>query len=97
MGGEIDWQALPVLKLSAWLQGQGSYWLERTNTLTDKFGGYTAFNLGASWALTPQLQLDAQLLNAGNTRREYVWWDGAKTLHSAGEPRALNLALKVSF
>jgi len=93
----IDWQALPVLKLSAWLQGQGSYWLERTNTLTDKFGGYTAFNLGASWALTPQLQLDAQLLNAGNTRREYVWWDGAKTLHSAGEPRALNLALKVSF
>jgi iron complex outermembrane receptor protein len=42
----IDWQALPVLKLSAWLQGQGSYWLERSNTLTGKFGGYTRVEPG---------------------------------------------------
>lgn len=93
----VDWQALPSLKLSAWLQGQGSYWLERSNALTGKFGAYTALNLGASWALSRTLQLDAQLLNAGDARREYVWWDGAKTLHSAGEPRSLNLALRASF
>jgi iron complex outermembrane recepter protein len=93
----LDWQALPDLKLTAWLQGQGSYWLERTNALTGKFGAYTTLNLGASWALTPTLQLDAQLLNAANGRREYVWWDGSKTLHSAGEPRSLNVALRASF
>ncbi len=93
----VDWQALPALKLSAWLQGQGSYWLERSNALTGKFGAYTALNLAASWTLSPTLQLDAQLLNAGDARREYVWWDGAKTLHSAGEPRSLNVALRASF
>jgi iron complex outermembrane recepter protein len=93
----VDWQAMPALKFSAWVQGQGSYYLERTNTLTGKFGSYTTLNLGASWALSPTLQLDAQLLNAANGRREYVWWDGAKTLHSAGEPRSLNLALRASF
>ena len=93
----VDWQALPALKLSAWLQGQGSYWLERSNALTGKYGAYTALNLGASWSLSSRLQVDAQLLNAGDARREYVWWDGAKTLHSAGEPRSLNVALRASF
>ncbi len=93
----VDWQAQPNLKLSAWVQGQGGYYLERTNALTGKFGAYTTLNLGASWSLSPTLQLDAQLLNAANGRREYVWWDGAKTLHSAGEPRSLNVALRASF
>lgn len=93
----IDWQATPALKLSAWLQGQGSYWLERSNALTGKFGAYRTLNLGASWAITPVLQFDAQLLNANDGRREYVWWDGSQTLHSPGEPRSLNLALRASF
>ncbi len=93
----VDWQAQTNLKLSAWVQGQGSYYLERTNALTGKFGAYTTLNLGASWTLSPTLQLDAQLLNAADGRREYVWWDGAKTLHSAGEPRSLNVALRASF
>ena len=93
----IDWQARPDWKLSAWLQGQGSYWLERTNTLTGKHGAYTTLNLAASWAATPTLQLDAQLLNAANGRRDYVWWDGAQTLHSPGEPRALHLAVRTAF
>lgn len=93
----VDWQAAPSLKLSAWVQAQGSYWLERTNALTGKFGGYSTLNLGASWAASPTLQVDAQLLNAANGARSYVWWDGAKTLHSAGEPRSLNLAVRASF
>lgn len=93
----IDWQARPDLKFSAWLQGQSSYWLERTNTLTGKYGAYSTLNVGASWSVTPTLQFDAQLLNANNGRREYVWWDGSQTLHSPGEPRSLNLALRASF
>lgn len=93
----LDWQALPGLKLSAWMQGQSSYWLERTNALTGQYGSYSTLNLGGSWVLSPALQLDAQLLNAANGRREYVWWDGTKALHSAGEPRSLNVALRASF
>ena len=93
----VDWQARPDLKLSGWLQGQGSDWLERSNALTSKYGAYRTLNLGANWVVTPVLQIDAQLLNANNGRREYVWWDGSQTLHSPGEPRSLNLALRVSL
>lgn len=93
----IDWRARPGWSLSAWLQGQGSYWLERSNALTGKHGAYSTLNLGASWAATPTLQVDAQLLNATNGLREYVWWDGAKTLHSPGDPRSLNLSVRAAF
>ena len=93
----LDWQARPDLKLSAWLQGQGSYWLERTNALTAKYGAYRTLNIGASWTATPTLQVDVQLLNANNGRREYVWWDGRQTLHSPGEPRSLNVACRLSL
>ena len=65
--------------------------------LTGKFGAYRTLNLGASWAVTPALQVDVQLLNAADGHREYVWWDGSQTLHSAGEPRSLNVALRASF
>jgi iron complex outermembrane receptor protein len=93
----LDWQAGPDLKLSAWLQGQGSYWLERTNALTGKYGAYRTLNLGANWSVAPTLQVDVQLLNANNGRREYVWWDGSQTLHSPGEPRSVNVALRLSL
>lgn len=93
----LDWQARPDWKFSAWLQGQGSYWLERTNTLTGKYGAYATLNLGATWAATPTLQVDLQLLNANNGEREYVWWDGSQTLHAPGDPRALSLAVRASF
>jgi iron complex outermembrane recepter protein len=93
----VDWRARPDLKLSAWLQGAGSYWLERTNALTGKYGRYRTLNLGASWTASPLIRFDAQLLNAGSGQREYVWWDGTQTLHSPGEPRSLQLALRASF
>lgn len=93
----IDWRARPDLKLSAWVQGAGSYWLERTNSLTGKCGDYRTLNLGATWSVSPTLQLDMQVLNANDGQREYVWWDGVQTLHSPGEPRSLHVALRASF
>lgn len=93
----IDWRAHTDVKLSAWVAGAGSYWLERTNSLTGKYGGYRTLNLGTTWFVSPAVQLDAQLLNVNNGRREYVWWDGTQTLHSPGEPRALHVAMRASF
>lgn len=92
----VDWQRTPDLKLSAWLQGQGSYFLERTNT-TGKFGGYTVLNLGATYALNPRWKLEGQLRNVTDRYTEYVWWDGSQSLHSRGTPRAFSLALSASF
>lgn len=93
----VDWLATPELKLSAWLQGQSSYWLERSNRLTGRYGAYRTLNLSTSWQVTPALQLQTQVLNVLNGQREYVWWDGSQTLHAPGEPRSLNVSLHASF
>lgn len=93
----IDWRVRPDLKLSAWVQGAGSSWLEPTNARAGKYGDYRTLNLGATWSVSPAVQLDVQLLNANDGQREYVWWDGVQTLHSPGEPRSLHVALRASF
>lgn len=103
----VDWQTTPDLKLSAWLQGQTSVFLERTNA-TPKFGGYTLLNLGGTYTLSPRWKLEAQVRNVTDRYSEYVWWDTSVTtrlestlagqsLHSRGTPRAFSLALSASF
>lgn len=93
----VDWDVTPTVRLTSWLQGQSSYWLERTNALTHKYGAYTTLNLGTTWAATSWLELSGKVLNVTNGRREYVWWDGTQTLHSAGEPISFHVALRASF
>jgi iron complex outermembrane receptor protein len=100
----LDWQARPDLRVSTWLHGQGSYWLERTNSLTGKYGAHRTFNAGVTWQADASTQWEARVLNLTNTRREYVWWSpnaalpgGGETLHSPGEPIALQVSLRASF
>lgn len=94
----IDWQALPGLKLSAWAQGQGDYFIERTNS-RGRFGGYTLLNVGATWALGDRWRLEAQVRNLADRYSEYVWWDtGAlRSQHSPGMPRSVFVALSASL
>jgi iron complex outermembrane receptor protein len=97
----LDWQSLPTLRLSTWLQGQGDYELTRTND-HGRWGGYTLLNLGATWQPTPAWEVSAEIRNVTNRTNEYVWWEsnaalaaGGQTLHSPGAPRSLGLALRV--
>lgn len=103
----VDWRTSPDLTLSAWLQGQTSSYLERTNA-TPKFGGYTLLNLGARYAVSPRWSVDAQVRNVTDRYSEYVWWDtsvtttnestlAGQTLHSRGTPRAFSVALTGTF
>lgn len=91
-----SYQATPDLQLSAWLNGQTDYYLERENT-QGKYGGYVLFNLGASYQLTEQLAVDLQLKNLTDRYHEYVWYDGAQTLHAPGDGRALYAAVTLDF
>jgi iron complex outermembrane receptor protein len=102
----VDWQATPDWKLSAWLQGQSGYFLERTNS-TRRFGGYTLLNLGARRRIDARWALEAQVRNVTERATEYVWWDpsansgeapiAGPSLHSRGAPRAFSLALTGTF
>ena len=83
-----DYQASDALRLSAWLNGQGSYYLERSNT-TGKFGGYALANVSAAYKLTPTVSVEVQVRNLFDRYSEYVWWDGAQSLHAPGTPRSV--------
>ncbi|MBU1331742.1 MAG: TonB-dependent receptor [Gammaproteobacteria bacterium] len=94
-----DMQASEKLKLSAWVNGQSDYYLERTNA-RGQYGGYTLLNLGAEYRLSETVSVDMQLKNVTNRYYEYVWYDpdGAlDSLHAPGDGRALYAGLTLDF
>ncbi|WP_028241537.1 TonB-dependent receptor [Stutzerimonas azotifigens] len=92
----MRYEASADLELSAWLNGQTDYHLERENRV-GRYGGYVLLNLGANYRITPQLALDLQLKNLADRYYEYVWYDGVETLHAPGEGRALYAGLTLDF
>jgi iron complex outermembrane receptor protein len=66
----LDHQASAQLKLSAWANAQGDYFLERSNT-QPRTGKYAVLNLSASYRVSPSLSLSVQLKNL--TDRHYVY------------------------
>ncbi|MBQ0942903.1 TonB-dependent receptor [Ideonella sp. 4Y16] len=91
-----DWQAADTLQLSAWLQGQSSYELNRANS-AGRFGAYALLNLAARWQVAPQWTLSAELKNLADRYSEYVWFDGTQSLHAPGAGRSLALSLQSHF
>ena len=94
-----DYQATDKLKLSAWVNGQSDYYLERTNS-TGQYGGYTLLNLGAEYRVSETVSVDVQMKNVTNRYYEYVWYDpdGAQdSLHAPGDGRALYAGLTLDF
>lgn len=93
------YQLTPKLQLSAWMNGQSDYYLEKNNT-QGTYGGYVLMNLGATYKLNENISLDLQLKNLSNRYYEYVWYDpdGAKaSLHSPGDGRALYTGITLEF
>lgn len=95
----IRYDATPALQLTAWMNGQTNYYLERENT-KGTYGGYVLMNMGATYKVTQSVSVDLQLKNLTNRYYEYVWYDpdGAKaSLHSPGDGRALYTGVTIDF
>ncbi|UVL43837.1 MULTISPECIES: TonB-dependent receptor [Pseudomonas] len=95
----ISYEATPALLLTAWMNGQTNYYLERENT-KGTYGGYALMNLGATYKVTESVSVDLQLKNLTNRYYEYVWYDpdGAQaSLHSPGDGRALYTGVTLEF
>lgn len=95
----ISYAATPALQLSAWMNGQSNYYLERENT-QGTYGGYVLMNLGASYQISAAASVDLQLKNLTDRYYEYVWYDpdGAQaSLHSPGDGRALYAGMTLDF
>ncbi|MEZ5626613.1 MAG: TonB-dependent receptor [Rhodocyclaceae bacterium] len=91
-----DYQASDALRLSAWLNGQSSYYLERTNS-TGKFGGFALVNLSAAYRMSPAVSFELQVRNLFDRYNEYVWWDGTQSLHAPGAPRSIYGTVSLKF
>ena len=91
-----DYRSSDALKFSAWVNGQTSYYLERSNA-TGKFGGYALANVSAAYQVTPGVSVEMQVRNLFDRYNEYVWWDGAQSLHAPGTPRSVFGTLAVKF
>ncbi len=90
----IDYRVTPELTLSASARAQTSYELTTSND-RGRFGDFVLLNASASYALTPWAEAGLEIQNIGDEYYEYVWWDGAQTLHSPGEGRAVIASLRL--
>ncbi|MCB5190396.1 TonB-dependent receptor [Methylobacillus arboreus] len=97
-GVGADYRILPALKLSAWANGQGDYYLERANR-QGKFGGYLLMNLGAVWQVQKNLSLELQVRNLADRYYEYVYWDTEylQSMHSPGEGRGIYASVRLDM
>jgi iron complex outermembrane receptor protein len=91
-----DYKASDVLRLSGSINGQSSYFLDRTNT-TGKFGAYSVANVSATYSVRKNLDIEVQVRNLANRYYEYVWHDGVQSLHAPGTPRSVDLMLTSRF
>lgn len=91
-----DYDVSDVLRLSGSINGQGSYYLDRTNT-TGKFGAYAVANVSAAYRIGNNLDVELQVRNLADRYYDYVWHDGTQSLHAPGSPRSVNLMLTSRF
>lgn len=92
----VDWQATDRVKLSAWGNAQGDYYLERTNT-QGRAGKFAVLNLGASYRLDDKTDLGLQLKNVTNRKYVYAWYDSGSSGYSPADGRGIYASLNVRF
>ena len=94
--GGLDWTPIVGLTVSLSGRGQSAYFLTSANA-EGKWGRMTVFDASLQYRLNEQIDLGLSLKNLGNSFYEYVWWDGAQTLHSPANGRNVTASLRLRF
>ena len=96
LSGGVEVTPATRWRLSLTGNGQSSYELAPSNA-QERYGDYFVLNGELAFAVTPRLELSAQVKNLANDRYEYVWFDGTQVLHSPADPRSVYAALRVKL
>lgn len=94
--GGVEWEPVPALTLSLSGRGQSSYHLTSANA-EGKWGAMSVFDVGASYRVSESAELGLMVKNLTADFHEYVWWDGAQTLHSPANGRNVTASLRLRY
>lgn len=94
--GGVEVQPVDGLTLSFAGRGASKYDLTSANA-EGRWGGMTVFDVTALYALTEHLDLGLAVKNITSAYYEYVWWDGAQTLHSPADGRNVSVSLRARY
>lgn len=91
--GGADWTPGHGLALSLAGRGQSAYHLTTANA-QGRWGGMAVLDASATWRRGPA-EFAVTVRNLADATFEYVWWDGAQTLHSPGAGRSVTASIRV--
>ncbi|MGC1271872.1 MAG: TonB-dependent receptor [Croceibacterium sp.] len=94
--GGIDYAPTPVLNLSLATRGQSAYHLTSANA-QGTWGQMAVVDMNIRYQLHPGLELGLAVQNLLDEFHEYVWWDGAQSLHSPADGRTWTASLRARF
>lgn len=94
--GGVDFTAIPRFRVSVWGGGQSSYELTSSND-HGRWGDFATLNAEVAYQLTPKVEVSVSGKNLTSTYYEYVWWDGAQTLHSPADNANVTASVRVKF
>lgn len=94
--GGIEYQPLEALTLSLTGRAQSSYYLATTNA-EGQWGELAVLDASASYRLGEQIELGLAVKNITGDDYEYVWWDGAQSLHSPANGRNVTASVRFTY
>lgn len=94
--GGIEYAPVEALSLTLNARGQSSYFLTTANA-EGKWGELAVFDAAARYRLTEMVELGLAVKNLTNDRSEYVWWDGAQSLHSPANGRNVTASVRFTY
>lgn len=94
--GGVEVQPVAGLTLSFAGRGASRYDLTSANA-EGRWGGMTVLDVSALYALTDHLDLGLAVKNLASAYYEYVWWDGAQSLHSPADGRNVSLNIRARY
>lgn len=94
--GGWDWQWTEATRFSLWAYGQGSYFLERTNTVPRAGQAFIA-NASLQVRVSPQWTLQMQVKNLADRHTLYGWYDSGSSGYSPADGRSVYLSADWRF
>ena len=96
--GGVDFTGIDRLRVSVWANGQSAYWLTNANNPAHgQFGSKAVVNAELAYRLSNAVELSLSGKNLTGDHYEYVWHDGAQSLHSPADDTALTASVRVKL